>query len=255
MARVLVTNDDGIDSPGLHHLARALRAEGHTVVVAAPDRDASGTSASITYPGPGEQLTFQRRDLAELADVPAFAMAAPPALITLIAIRGGLGEPPDVVVSGINRGANTGHAILHSGTVGAALTAAANDCPAIAVSLQFNDATGAIHWEAATRYLPALLPVLHREPTPIVLNLNAPNLPMARLRGLREAKLAAFGAVQTTVQTGNGYIELALADTEASREPGTDSALLVEGYATVSAITPIFEVPDVSLHEVVASIA
>lgn len=135
------------------------------------------------------------------------------------------------------------------------MTAAANDCPAIAVSLQFNDATGAIHWEAATRYLPALLPVLHREPTPIVLNLNAPNLPMARLRGLREAKLAAFGAVQTTVQTGNGYIELALADTEASREPGTDSALLVEGYATVSAITPIFEVPDVSLHEVVASIA
>ena len=224
------------------------------MVVAAPDRDASGASASITYPGPGHQLTFERRELPGLPDVAAFTMAAPPALITLIVIRGGLGQPPDVVVSGINRGANTGHAILHSGTVGAALTAAANDCPGIAVSLQLDDSTGEVHWDAATHYLPALLPVLHREPTPIVLNLNTPNVPPEQLRGLREARLAAFGAVQTTVQTGNGYIELALTDTDASREPGTDSRLLADGYATVSAVTPILEVPDVSLHEVVTDI-
>lgn len=255
MTRVLVTNDDGIDSPGLHHLARVLRAAGHTVVVAAPADDASGTSASITYPGPGEQLTVQRRDLPDLPDVAAYALAAPPALITLVAVRGGLGEPPDLVVSGVNRGANTGHAILHSGTVGAALTAAANGRPAVAVSLQLDDeAEQPAHWEAATRYLPALLPVLRQPPTPIVLNLNAPNLPAGQLRGLREARLAAFGAVQTTVHTGDGYVELSLADTEASREPGTDSALLAEGYATVSAVTPILEVPDVSLHAVLDTI-
>lgn len=255
MTRVLVTNDDGIDSPGLHHLAQVLLRQGHTVVVAAPDGDASGTSASITYPGPHRPLTLQRRQLPDLPDVEAYAMAAPPALITLIAIRGGLGEPPQMVASGINRGANTGHAILHSGTVGAAVTAAAHDTPAIALSLQTpGQRTDPLHWEAATKYLPALLPVLEREQNPIVLNLNAPNLPAARLGGLREAKLAAFGAVQTTVQTGDGYVKLALADTEASREPGTDSALLMDGYATVSAVTPIFQVPDVSLHDVVVSV-
>lgn len=252
MSRILVTNDDGIDSPGLHHLARVLRDDGHAVTVAAPATDASGTSASITYPGPGEQLAVARRDLPGLPDVPAYALAAPPALITLVAVRGGLGEPPQLVASGVNRGANTGHAVLHSGTVGAALTAAANGCPAVAVSLQVDDETvEEAHWEAATRYLPQLLSVLRRSRKAIVLNLNAPDLPAERLRGLREARLAAFGAVRTTVRTGDGYVELSLADTDASREPGTDSALLVEGYATVSAITPIFEVPDVSLRGVV----
>lgn len=256
MARILVTNDDGIDSPGLWELARTASRAGHRVVIAAPASDASGTSASITVPEDDGQLDVVPRVLPGLEHVAAYALAAPPALITLVAIRGGLGEPPELVLSGINRGSNTGHAVLHSGTVGAALTAAANGCPGLAVSAQVRRTPEEVepYWRSAAQFVPALLPVLRETSTPVVLNLNAPAVPPDRVRGLREARLATFGAVQTNVAVGDGYVQLALADTGATLEPGTDSAWLAEGYATVSAITPIFEVAQVSLREVVEAV-
>lgn len=256
MAVVLVTNDDGIDSPGIHILAMSVREAGHDPIVVAPASDASGTSASITVPERGDQLEVAARELPGLAGVPAYAVAAPPALVTLIAIRGAFQVTPDLVASGINRGANTGHAVLHSGTVGAALTAAANGCPALAVSVETG--LGRLErpprWEAAARFVPVLLPVLEEASAPLVLNLNVPDLPADRVRGLREAKLARFGAVQTNVEAGDGYVQLALTDTGAGQEPGTDAAWLAGGYATVSAITPIFEVVDVGLHRLVAAL-
>jgi 5'-nucleotidase len=252
MARVLVTNDDGIDSPGLHLLAQSVHAAGHEVLVAAPATDASGTSASINVPEYGGQVDIVERALPGPAGVTGYALAAPPALITLIAIRGGLGPPPQLVLSGINRGANTGHAVLHSGTVGAALTGAANGCASMALSVEVGLRRGGrTRWEAAARLVPVLLPVLSDAVTPLVLNVNAPDLPVEQVRGLREARLAAFGSVQTNVEAGDGYVQLALVDTRAQHEPGTDVALLASGYATVTAITPIFEVADVSLHHVV----
>lgn len=255
MVRVLVTNDDGIDAPGLHHLARFAAEAGYEVTVAAPDRDASGTSASIAYPMPEGQLELVRRQLPGLAEVPAYAIAGSPALITLVAVRGAFGDPPDLVLSGVNRGSNTGHAILHSGTVGAALTAAANGCPAVALSLRlgFTDVGSdpvPLHWAAATHYLPVLLPALWAAPGPVVFNVNAPSLSPERLPGLRQAKLAAFGAVQTTVETGDGFVRLALESVAGGGgEPGTDTDWLAQGYATVSAVTPIFETPDIHLPD------
>lgn len=254
MARVLVTNDDGIDSPGLWELARTASEAGHEVVIAAPRDDASGTSASVSVPEHEGQLDVVPRVLPGLERVAAYALAAPPALITLVAIRGGLGEPPELVLSGINRGSNTGHAVLHSGTVGAALTAAANGCPAMAVSVKVGRMpTEEPQWRTAARFVPALLPVLQQAASPIVLNVNAPALPPEQVRGLREARLATFGAVQTNVAVGDGYVQLALADTGAALEPGTDSAWLAGGYVAVSAITPIFEVPQVNLRQAVES--
>ena len=133
--RVLVTNDDGVGSPGLHALARALVDDGHDVIVVAPDREMSGSAAAIGQVHLGEGIDAERVDLPRLDGVPAYAVSGPPGLCVLTARLGGFGDPPDVVVSGINPGCNTGRAVLHSGTVGAALTAANFGCRGLAVSI------------------------------------------------------------------------------------------------------------------------
>jgi 5'-nucleotidase len=139
--KVLVTNDDGVASPGLHELAAALVAAGYDVVVAAPDRDMSGSAAAIGQIHIDEEIEAQPVDLPGLDGVPAYAVDGPPGLCVLAARLGGFGEPPQLVVSGINPGCNTGRAILHSGTVGAALTAANFGCRGLAVSLDVSSRT------------------------------------------------------------------------------------------------------------------
>ena len=133
--KVLVTNDDGIESAGLHALVRALVGDGRDVVVAAPDCDMSGSGAAIGHIHADEHIDAELVELPGLPGVPAYAVDGPPALCVLSARLGGFGEPPDLVVSGINPGCNTGRAVLHSGTVGAALTAANFGCRGIAVSI------------------------------------------------------------------------------------------------------------------------
>jgi 5'-nucleotidase len=133
--KILVTNDDGVGSPGLHALARALVDDGHEVVVVAPDREMSGSAAAIGQVHVDQGIDAERIDLPGLDGVPAYALAGPPGLCVLTARLGGFGDPPDLVVSGINPGCNTGRAVLHSGTVGAALTAANFGCRGLAVSL------------------------------------------------------------------------------------------------------------------------
>ncbi|GAA1821264.1 5'/3'-nucleotidase SurE [Planosporangium flavigriseum] len=255
MTRVLVTNDDGIDSPGIVRLAAAAHDAGLTVVVAAPCAEASGSSASITAHEEDGRVYVAERKLPDLPGVEAYAVAAPPALITLIATRGAFGDAPDLVLSGINRGANTGHAILHSGTVGAALTAAANGRSALAVSLDVGlSPAGPPHWESPARFVADLIPVLCRADSPVVLNLNAPDVSADEVRGLRRAKLASFGMVQTQIEVDGGYVRTTVVDEPSLHEPGTDAALLAEGYATVSAVCPIFEVPEVDLDGVVEAV-
>ena len=118
--RVLVTNDDGIAAPGLAALAAAVAALGHDVVVAAPATDHSGASSAIGPMGGPDGVAVTPVELDAVPDVPAFAVDAPPALIVIIGRLGAFGDAPDVVVSGINPGPNTGRSTLHSGTVGAA---------------------------------------------------------------------------------------------------------------------------------------
>ena len=146
--RVLVTNDDGISSEGIRHLALVAQAAGPDVVVAAPRDQASGSSASLTAVEAEGRILVEDRHLDGLDGVPTYAVAATPGFITLIATRGAFGRVPDVVMSGINKGANTGTAILHSGTVGVALTAGTNGCRALAVSLAGESPT---NWETAAR--------------------------------------------------------------------------------------------------------
>ena len=250
MTRVLITNDDGIDAPGLHRLALATVKSGVDVVVAAPAREASGSSASLTAVEEHRRVVVKEIELPGLAGIPAYGVAGSPGFITLIATRGAFGDPPDVVLSGINRGANAGHAVLHSGTVGATLTGAVNGCRGLAVSLDLlvggrpipvgtavdiGEADAARNWAAAAGVAARLLPMLTRLPPVTVLNLNVPDLPTAEIRGLRRACLSRFGQVQMSIaEIGEGFVRTTVEETDAQIEPDSDLALLAEQYATVT---------------------
>ncbi|UWF78332.1 MULTISPECIES: 5'/3'-nucleotidase SurE [Microbacterium] len=242
MTRTLITNDDGIDAPGLAVLARAAVAHGLEVTVAAPERQSSGTSASIVAGEEGGRIAVDRRRLDGLEDVPAFAVRGGPGLIALIAAHGAFGDPPDLVLSGVNHGANVGRAILHSGTVGAALTGGLNGARALAVSLDVGMHPTSFAWETAAGVAMTLLPFLSRLEEGAVLNLNVPNTDAPR--GIREAPLAPFGIVQTTLsERGVGHIRLAVEDLPNEPLPGTDAALLAEGWATLTGIEPVSHRP------------
>ena len=244
--RALITNDDGIDSPGLHALAIAAREYGLDVVVAAPARQSSGSSASITAAEDDGRIRIDPRELPGLTGVPAFAVRGAPGLIALIASNGAFGAKPDLVLSGINHGANVGRAILHSGTVGAALTGGLGGAYGLAVSLDVGMEPVDFHWDAAARVTRTVLPILLAQAPGCVLNLNVPNLPTTA--EVREATLAPFGIVQTTMhRDGDQHVRLAVEDLPNDPVPGSDAALLAAGYATLTSISPVSQVPLVQL--------
>jgi len=241
VTRALVTNDDGIDAPGLHALARAAREAGIDVVVAAPARQSSGSSASITAQEADGRIAVERRALADLEGVPAYAVHGGPGLIALIAARGAFGAPADLVLSGVNHGANVGRAILHSGTVGAALTGGLNGAWGVAASLDAGLRPRELHWDAAASAVVELLPKLLERPKGTVINVNVPNA--RALRGVVEARLAPFGVVQTTLtEREEHHIRLAVEELPSEREPGTDAAYLDEGWVTVTGLTSVGDV-------------
>lgn len=137
--RICVTNDDGIGTTGITVLAHALRGDGHDVVVVAPVDERSGAGTGLGRVVGGDAVSWTRRND---DGVSVFAIDAPPAMCVLAAMQGIAGPPPDVVVSGINHGPNLGFAVVHSGTVGAALTAHVAGVPGLAVSVG-EPATGA----------------------------------------------------------------------------------------------------------------
>jgi 5'-nucleotidase len=265
--RVLITNDDGIDAPGISWLAASAADAGLDVVVAAPLAEASGTSAAINAVEENGRIVVERRQLAGAEQVPAYAVAASPAFIVLLAMRGAFGDAPEVVLSGINRGANAGAAIVHSGTVGATLTASHAGLRAIAVSLDVLSPTAAStasggsaiaeidtvddesrHWAGAAELAVRLLGALADTPPGTILNLNVPDVPIGEVKGLRRTGLARFGQVQMTVaEVGEDFLRTAVQASDEAFEPGTDLAVLADGYATVTPIRAPGEATDVAL--------
>ena len=243
--RALITNDDGIDSPGVRLLARAAVAAGLDVVIAAPDSERSGTSAMMSALESGGRLLAEERKLEGLEDVPTLAVRATPAMIAFVAVHGGFGGRPDIVLSGINRGPNLGRAILHSGTVGAALTAASAGINAMAFSLA-RDA--AAHWDTAeTVTARALDWYLPRAVPSVVINLNVPDRPLPEVRGLRAARLEAYGAAKVTVgELHEGHVPVTFAQLDEGTAD-SDWTLVRQGWATVTAVHGIGETTDVDL--------
>jgi 5'-nucleotidase len=201
--RVLVTNDDGVDAPGLAALTRALLAWSeasavaggprHEIVVVAPSSNYSGAGAAVGSVSDGTRVPYRRATVAGAEGVEAFGLDASPALSVIAGALGAVGPKPDLVLSGINHGVNVGRSVLHSGTVGAALTASQLGISALAVSLR----SGAPEpWASAADLAVALIPLLARAPARTVLNLNVPSLPLHEILGLRWARVSGAGLIK-----------------------------------------------------------
>lgn len=239
MTRILVTNDDGIAAPGIHALTRALYDAGHDVFVVAPREDMSGAGAAIGRFHADSPVLTERVDLDDLPGVPAYMIDGPPALAVLTARLGGFGDAPTMVVSGINPGANTGRATLHSGTVGAALTAANFGVSGLAVSVDISDP---MHWATAASMGVAAVAWLAGAADRTVLNVNVPALHLGQLSGVRWARLAPFGTTRATViepAVEGGKLLVELRPTAVELPPDCDTAVVQAGFVSVTALTGI----------------
>jgi len=196
---LLLTNDDGIDSVGLHVLARAMLPLGDVLVVA-PDSEYSGAGAAL---GALHLIKPEVHETTIEGIERAYAVTGPPALCTLFAALGAFGQVPDLVVSGINPGANVGRAVYHSGTVGAGLTARGRQINAVAVSQEVagfavdgqggEESLGTQRWQDAAAVAEVVVGSLLRgglPRDPVVVNLNVPNRPLAAMTGWQYSTVA-----------------------------------------------------------------
>jgi 5'-nucleotidase len=239
VTRVLVTNDDGIQSAGLHILAAALHGAGFDVTVVAPDRDRSGIGAAIGLVHADQHLDVEKVELPGGGGIPAYSIDGPPGLCVCAGRLGAFGDAPDVVVSGINPGCNTGRAILHSGTVGAALTAQSFGCSALAVSVAAADPW---RFDTAARVALDVMPMLLDAPPRSVLNLNVPGLDYDDVLGVRWARLAAFGSVRAAIaESDDGGLQIELRATGVAAPPDSDQGLVDAGFAALTTIVGVAE--------------
>jgi 5'-nucleotidase len=192
--RVLITNDDGIMAPGIAALAASASQAGHEVLVAAPLTDYSGSSAAVGPVYERASVNYKAFDLVGLDGIPSYGLDASPALSVLLCCLGAFGPPPELVLSGINHGANIGRSVLHSGTVGAALTAAHFHISAIAVSIKYGP--DPVPWETPAALAQQLAGRIAGAPAGTVLNLNVPNVPLEQLKGISWGSLGRSGLIK-----------------------------------------------------------
>lgn len=239
MTRVLVTNDDGLDSPGIHALAQALERAGNDVLIVAPDHDASGTGTAVGDMVSRGPVPFTTAQLPGVS-APAYAVAATPALAVMIARFGAFGPAPEVVVSGINSGLNTGRGIMHSGTVGAALSAQNFGARAMAVSVDRHN--GDWRFDAAAEMAARMLPHVIDGPSRCALNLNVPGGPVEAIRGVRWGRLAASGGRRSTCRQVDGALKFEWLPSDYEPAEDTDLGLVRAGYAAITAVHGAVEV-------------
>jgi 5'-nucleotidase len=229
--RVLVSNDDGVDAPGIRVLAQALAALGEVTVVA-PDRDRSGASNSLTLDQPIRVITM---------DNGYHRVAGTPTDCVHLAITGLLEHEPDIVVSGINNSANLGDDVIYSGTVAAAMEGRFLGLPAIAVSLASREHKP-LHFETAARAAVEIVKRLVATPLPAdtILNVNVPDRPWSEIRGFEVTRLGhrhrAEPCVAQTDPRGRPIWWIGAAGAEKDDGPGTDFHAIRTGHI---AITPI----------------
>ena len=213
--QILVSNDDGYFAPGITLLAEALRQLGEVTVVA-PERDRSGASNSLTLDRP---LSVRR------AANGFFFVNGTPTDCVHIAVTGLLDFLPDVVVSGVNLGANMGDDTIYSGTVAAASEGFLLGIPSIAVSLTSKEGT---HFESAIGIALQMVARLQRAPLPepVLFNVNVPDVPPGDLRGIEVTRLGrrhkAEPVVKMRTPRGETAYWIGPAGAAADAGPGTD---------------------------------
>lgn len=214
--KILLSNDDGVYAKGLTALAESLSELGDITVVA-PDRNRSGASNSLTLESP---LRVSKIDNG------FFSVDGTPTDCVHLAITGLLDEMPDMVVSGINEGANMGDDPLYSGTVAAATEGRFLGLPAIAISLA--GGSQCKHYETAGIVARLIVKKLIKSPLPAetILNINVPDLPFEELKGFEITRLGtrhiAEHAIQTTDPRGRPVYWIGPAGPEQDAGPGTD---------------------------------
>ena len=225
--RILISNDDGVTAPGLAALYGALADYAECVVIA-PEQDKSGASSSLTLDRPLHPHTLANGFI---------SINGTPTDCVHLGIHGLLEQQPDMVVSGINLGANLGDDVLYSGTVAAALEGRFLDRPSFAFSLVSRQVDNLPTAAFFARKLLEAHASLNLPPR-TVLNVNIPNLPLAKIRGIQLTRLGhrarAAAPVRVVDPRGKaGYWIAAAGDVE-DGGPGTDFHAVMQGYVSIT---------------------
>ena len=227
--RILLSNDDGCQAPGLRTLADLLR-QHYDLTVVAPDRNPSGASNSLTLLNP-VRVVHQEDGVTCVDGTPTDCVH--------LALTGLMAQEPDMVVSGINAGANLGDDVLYSGTVAAAMEGRNLGHPAIAVSCASHTPK---HYETAARVTVMLIERLkvQRLPNDAILNVNVPDVPFASLTGFEVTRLGnrhrAEKAIEAKDPRGRTIWWIGNAGPESDSGPGTDFNAIARNAVS---ITPI----------------
>jgi 5'-nucleotidase len=232
--RILISNDDGIDAPGIQLLEKVARKLTDDVWVVAPELEQSGASHSLT--------TRRPLRLTELAPR-RYAVDGTPTDCVLLAVKKLLHDrPPDLVLSGINGGSNVGEDLTYSGTVAAAMEATLLGIPAVALSQDFRDGQP-IPWATGEAFAPDMIRCLLKKPWPAstLFNINFPPVPAAEAAGIavtNQGKRAiADNLTEGIDPRGRPYYWIGPVREAGGAEPGTDVAALIENKVS---ITPIY---------------
>jgi 5'-nucleotidase len=229
--KILLSNDDGVNAPGLEILAKAI-SEIAEITVVAPDRDKSAASNSLTLDAP-LRVTRQANGF--------YAVNGTPTDAVHLAITGWLEEHPDMVIAGINMGANLGDDVLYSGTVAGAMEGRFLGYPAMAISL-VSPIKECLHLETAAKVACLLLQQLINDPLPkeTILNVNVPDLPLNEIKGFEVTRLGHRHLAEPIIRMEDprGYpiYWIGPAGSEQDAGPGTDFYAINQGRVS---ITPI----------------
>lgn len=236
MALILLTNDDGIYAPGIGAIREELeRIGGHDVWAVAPDRERSASGHAITMYRP----LFPLKAEIPGAKTPCYSVTGTPADSAKLAIEALLPRRPDLVISGINRGANLGTDLFYSGTVAAALEGPILGIPAIAASLDSwtsSDYSAAAHFTAQL----ALKVLAEGLPAGTLLNVNIPAVPREQIKGVRATRMGRRlyrdQWDKRTDPRGRTYFWLAGELMELDNEADTDVVAVEQGYISVTPV-------------------
>lgn len=228
----LLTNDDGVDSPGLGYLAEAL-AELGKVYVVAPERERSADGHSITMHKP-LRVKFKGRPSQSLE---IWESSGSPADCVVIGIFDILPSKPDLIISGINLGSNLGEDVTYSGTVSGALEGFLCDVPSVAFSLATFEAP---LWDTAVCVSKLIVQTMLDFPEPFILNVNIPNLPLRQLKGILFTKLGRRRYIDRLNKRvdpfGRPYYWIGGYPEDVAPQEGTDIWAIKEGFVSISPI-------------------
>ena len=230
--KTLLTNDDGIMAPGLWAIAEQVSGLGDVMVVA-PDREQSATGTCVTL----RQPLRVRRIESLITGIPTYSVEGSPSDSVILALEK-LTRQAELVISGINQGANLGDDVLISGTVGAALQGYLRNLPAIAISSANIEGR---HLEAAARLAALLAARIEKKilPNDVFLNVNLPDLPLSEIKGIKITRLAHKTHIDNVKEGHDGrreYYWLVRSRLSQEVDPKTDIWAIENGYISVNAL-------------------